>query len=340
MAFWRKKDTKTEADDTSKAALFGNRSNEKSSGGPAAQANPYAVPPPPYQAQAPSYRPPADNDRNALFAGRSQGQGRNMYAQQPPPQQPAPGSSYGRPPPSAGGYGADRELTAEDEEEEDVEAIKQQIRFTKQQSVNSTRNALQVAAAAEETGRNTLARLGQQGERLHNTEKNLDITANHNRVAEEKARELKTLNGSMFAIHVKNPMKSKSRARAEEERILQQHQADREERERTRQAGFQSREAVGRALQGRGSAPGGAKMSLAERSKYQFEADESDEEKEREIDQNLDQLAAITGRLKGLAMATGEEVDRQNTQIDRIMRKSDKVDDQIAITHARIKKIR
>ena len=41
-------------------------------------------------------------------------------------------------------------------------------------------NALRAAAMAEETGRNTLGRLGAQGERIHNTEKNLDLTANHN----------------------------------------------------------------------------------------------------------------------------------------------------------------
>ena len=37
-------------------------------------------------------------------------------------------------------------------------------------------------------------------ERIHNTEKNLDMTANHNTMAEEKAKELKRLNGSMFAV--------------------------------------------------------------------------------------------------------------------------------------------
>lgn len=69
----------------------------------------------------------------------------------------------------------------------------------KQQDVSSTRNALRLAAQAEETGRDTLGRLGAQGERIHNTERNLDLSANQNRLAEEKARELKTLNKSMFA---------------------------------------------------------------------------------------------------------------------------------------------
>jgi hypothetical protein len=263
----------------------------------------------------------------------------------------------------SGGYGqdydkADRQLTAEEEEEEDVDAIKQQIRFTKQESVSSTRNALRVAAQAEETGRNTLARLGAQGERLYNTEKNLDVASNHNRVAEEKARELKTLNGSMFAIHMKNPMRSSARAAEEEARILSRHQSERDEREKTRQFGYESRARVGNALnQGYQPSVGRPKVSVAEMSKYQFEGDESDDEKEKEISNNLDQLGNISGRLKNLALATRDEVDRQNKQIDIVTQKvkntflicfvdvvtnnkqSDKVDDGIAITHNRIKKI-
>jgi hypothetical protein len=46
--------------------------------------------------------------------------------------------------------------------DEDVENIKQQTRFVKQESVNSTRNALRLAREAEEAGRNTLNRLGDQ----------------------------------------------------------------------------------------------------------------------------------------------------------------------------------
>lgn len=76
-----------------------------------------------------------------------------------------------------GGYGAtaDRQLTEEEQEEEDVTAAKTEIRFIKQQDVSSTRNARRAAEQAEITGRETLARLGAQGERIHNTEKNLGM---------------------------------------------------------------------------------------------------------------------------------------------------------------------
>lgn len=55
-----------------------------------------------------------------------------------------------------------REPPPGEENEEDVEGIKQQTRFLKQESVNSTRNALRMAREAEETARGTLGRLADQ----------------------------------------------------------------------------------------------------------------------------------------------------------------------------------
>lgn len=49
-----------------------------------------------------------------------------------------------------------------DDEDEEVEAIKHQIRFTKQETVGSSRNALRIAREAEETARNTMNRLVDQ----------------------------------------------------------------------------------------------------------------------------------------------------------------------------------
>jgi hypothetical protein len=49
-----------------------------------------------------------------------------------------------------------------EENDEDVEGIKQQTRFMKQESVNSTRNALRMAREAEETARGTVTKLGSQ----------------------------------------------------------------------------------------------------------------------------------------------------------------------------------
>ena len=85
-------------------------------------------------------------DRNELLSGYNAeraGSGRFLDDRRPP------GSD--RPEPAPG-----------EENEEDVEGIKQSLRYTKQESVNSTRNALRLAREAEETARNTLGRLGDQ----------------------------------------------------------------------------------------------------------------------------------------------------------------------------------
>jgi len=77
------------------------------------------------------------------------------------------------------------------EGEEDVEGIKQQTRFVKQESVNSSSNALRLAREAEETGRNTLTRIGEQSEKLANTERLLDLSKGHTQRAAEKTVEIK-----------------------------------------------------------------------------------------------------------------------------------------------------
>jgi hypothetical protein len=60
-------------------------------------------------------------------------------------------------------------------------------------------------------------------------------------------------------------------------------------------------------------------------------SDSDDDRMEDEIDSNLDALHGAAGRLKNLGLAMGREVDEQNKHIERIIGKTDKVDDQIAM---------
>ena len=272
-----------------------------------------------------------DENRSALFGGakeRLQQQSQHPVGMgRPPAYEEGQSGAYG----SEGGQGhnayGDRQLTAEEEEEEDISATKQEIRFMKREDVSSTRNALRIAAQAEETGRDTLARLGAQGERIHNTEKNLDLTANHNRIAEDKAKQLKQLNRSMFAVHVSNPFTASSRRAARDDEVMEKHRMERAEREATRKAGYESEQRLQRTFKDLkpGDAGYGAakkESSLAERAKYQFEADSEDDEMENEIDSNLDALSGAATRLNGLAKATGKELDEQNRHLERINAKA------------------
>ena len=245
--------------------------------------------------RAPSSSVDEEGGRDALFGGARDrvqkrtgqqmgygggGGGGSQYGGSQPPPYDEVGDEFntgrdGPPEPEYEAYG-DRQLTAEEEEEEDVTATKQQIRFIKQEDVSSTRNALRIAAQAEETGMNTLARIGAQGERIHNTEKNLDLTSNHNRMAEDKAKELKTLNRSMFAVHVSNPFTAGSRAEKRDMDVLERHHLEREQREATRRQGYETDQRMQKTfkgLEGKGkmSAAQMKEASLAERAKFQFE---------------------------------------------------------------------
>ncbi|KAI5799150.1 V-SNARE protein [Peziza echinospora] len=337
-----------EADeDSNRGALFGNRPAQQGQEG-------RRSPAPSYHSTAPSYNSggaggyggaPQDPNRDQLFGNRAARGGPPApagYGAAPAPAQGGYGAPSPQPHNGAGAAGGD-----DDNEDEDVDAIKQQIRFTKQESVNSTRRALAAAAQAEETGRNTLMRLGAQGERLTNTKKNLDLANNQNKKAEQTTDELRTLNRSMFAVHVGNPFNSARRAQAEEDKIMDRHAQEMAERDRVRAAGYEGKKNVEQGLKagGAGGYGGGASsgygkstMSNAERSKYQFEADESDDEKEKEIEHNLDQIGNVVGRLKNLAMATNKEVDRQIVQIEEVSRSSDKVEFGIAKNTHKLRK--
>ncbi|KAK3080054.1 hypothetical protein LTS18_003246 [Coniosporium uncinatum] len=298
---------------------------------------------------------PDEGSRNALFGDAPslyQKQQQTQQDQQLPPDNsqddPYGASGQIRMPGGYGddgqGYGAygDRELTAEEQEEEDVQGTKQEIRFIKQQDVASTRNALRLADQAYQTGAATLDRLGQQGERIHNTEKNLDLASVQNRVATEKAAELKNLNRSMFRPNVNNPFTAKSRREERDAKIMETHRRDREQRDLTRAEAYRSHARQGefaKELRDPAAPKTRNQASLAERSKYQFEADSEDEQMENEIDDNLDALHGAAGKLKGLASAMGREVDKQNEHIIRITGKTDRVDDEIAMNRARLDRI-
>lgn len=265
-----------------------------------------------------------DDNRDQLFGGaRERMEQRQQTNPAGPPDYQYNGGDNAGADRSHGAYG-DRQLTAEEEEEEDIQATKQEIRFMKQQDVSSTRNALRMAAQAEETGRNTLARLGAQGERMHNTERNLDIGNNHVNIAEDKSKELKKLNRSMFAVHVNNPFTAQDRQARKDEKIMERHHLERAQREATREATFKSGQRMNQNFKGveDSYAPAGPRQTnLAERSKYQFEADEEDDQMEDEIDRNIDELSGAAKRLNLLARATGEEVEQQNKLINRIAEK-------------------
>ncbi|KAJ7122818.1 hypothetical protein C8R44DRAFT_784625 [Mycena epipterygia] len=196
------------------------------------------------------------------------------------------------------------------DDEDDVEAIKQKTRFKKQESVNSTQNSIRLAREAVATGGNTLVRLGEQAEKLASAGHHLDVAKVHSVRADDKTEELRKLNRSIFipAITINRDAKhaalgAKVRRRYEEER------AEREKKTMT------MREAQDRRAGAQGISESSRQVRSAERSRFQFEADRSDDEMEDEIDRNLDEISGLVRALRDVGTAMGEEVDRQNGTI-------------------------
>lgn len=259
-----------------------------------------------------------DENRDALFNGAQE-----RYAQKQ--QSHAPGS-YGQSGTDGGtygGYGEQRELTAEEQEEADYQAILAEKRQVQQESSASVSCSVAMARQANEVGKATLARLGAQGERLLNTKKNLDLAANQNKVAQDRAAELKTLNRSMFAVHVGNPFTSKQRQQRADDEVMSRHRAEREQREATRREGYSANQRMESTFSELNSARNRAQPQARKKDygKFNLDDEEGADELEDQIDEGLDELSSQVSMMNMVGRAIGKELDSQNKQIDRIMNK-------------------
>ncbi|KAH0838318.1 hypothetical protein J3R83DRAFT_6596 [Lanmaoa asiatica] len=261
-----------------------------------------------------------------------------------------------------------------EENEEDVEGIKQQTRFLKQESVNSTRNAVRMAREAEETARGTLGRLADQSgapgsfernlirnylfaEKLANTERHLDVSKTHTSRAEDQIDELKKLNRSIFRPAI--TFNKDAKRAAQEAKIQQRYEDERREREKAMMDIRDTQNRLGRAatygqqdederIQTGVGESGSSRFRTAEqlaarkeqRKRYQFEAGGSDDEIEDELDDNLDEISKVTKSLKALGTAMGQELDTQNKRLDVIADKATNLDNGVFRQTERLKKIK
>lgn len=226
------------------------------------------------------------------------------------------------------------------------------MRFTKQESLASTRNALRAAREAEETARGTLGKLGDQTERLANVDRSLDMAKAYDDRARDEAKEIAALNRSIFRpTFVWNKEKKRN---AEEERIMARHVAEQERREENRQMRADSQKNINDSINEASKKPSfgrwGAgsnnsksaqygeasnqQSKMASRARYQFEADEEDDRIEDELDQNLDEIGDFSRRLNLMARAAGDEVRQQNNTLAGLNDKTDKYVDRFGSVRA------
>lgn len=174
-------------------------------------------------------------------------------------------------------------------------------------------------------------------EKLANTERHLDISKNHSLRAEDNTDELKKLNRSIFRPAI--TFNKDAKRAAKEAKIQARYDDDREERERTLMDVRDSQKVLGQgATYGRDEEGNGGRRQVTgaqqairkeQRSRYQFEATNSDDEIEDELDDNLGEIGEATKRLKALGLTMGQELDNQNGRIDRIGEKATSLDNRM-----------
>jgi hypothetical protein len=121
---------------------------------------------------------------------------------------------------------------------------------------------------------------------------------------------------------------------AQEEKIMDRHLREREDREKARQDVLDSHHRLGAAGSdgSYGSSrdgpplPGQQAKRKEERKRFQFDATESDDELEDELDDNLNETLEVTRRLKSLAVAAGQEIDTHNKRLVGITDKTGDLD--------------
>lgn len=236
----------------------------------------------------------------------------------------------------------EQEVNSEDEE---IETIKQDIRFVKQESIASTRNTLKMAQEADASATNTLGMLGSQSERLYNAEQNLLLADTQTKIAGSKVSELNRLNRSIFIPAYGNPFNKKSRLRQEENQIKAQKSMEKYMREQNRSEMYKSEQRIKEGITNNATSSELHQKYKGERDllaakRYQFENDSEDDEVEKELAGNLEQISIYAKKLKQTAQTMGVEVDSQNARLAKIEDDADRLDINVHMNTTRLSNIR
>ncbi|KAI8979487.1 hypothetical protein BDF20DRAFT_869876 [Mycotypha africana] len=275
-----------------------------------------------------------NNQRNALFDGR------NNY-ENSTNRQVRYGSketdSFGRS--NLFGNGNEEE---ENDEAVQVAGIKQQIRNVKQDSLASTRAALQKLNETEATASTTMNMLGQQSSQIANVNRHLDLSKAYSDRAANQADELKQLNRSIFIPVVSNPFRKKEKQRRELEAKQRDYAEHMAERDQIRQFEYESNARIQETARLNNNMTRAERRgrSEADRRRYQFEEDSEDDAIEDEIDSNLDLISGATSRLKNMALTMNTELDRQNLELNKTLGKVDPLTQKLVATTDKLNRTR
>lgn len=234
-----------------------------------------------------------------------------------------------------GGYGAPRELTEEEKEEQAVQGIKDETKATRRAGVEVSSRIRDHADNIRNMASSTAARTVAQGDRLRRTNQNMNTAAAHSRVAQGNIKELKRIDGSMFSVWTPN---SKGKKQRVEDEVMAQHQSERQAAEDARHQLYKANANMEQTFNGVHKPKQKLLGSKSEsRKDFSFENDSEDEQMEDDIDDNLAYAMDAIGDIKQLAIGTNQELTDQNELLNEVNKKTDLVDDQVRLNRERLK---
>lgn len=228
-----------------------------------------------------------------------------------------------------------------DDSEQTFQRTVNETRQIRNESLNTTREAVAIIHSTENAAAATLSLLGTQSEKLFHAQRQLDVAKLNAEVADEQTGELKRLN-TFFGF--KNPFRSSRKEKQlEEARIKASILSRGSNIEDSRRAEYESQRRIDRAVNGShaNSSPFTYKRTpdMHESAAVTQEImDEEDVGAEAEIDSNLDQILNGVSRLKMQAQALNEEVNAQSSVISAMGNKSDEMNVRLGITYNKLKK--
>ncbi|KAJ7990852.1 hypothetical protein DPEC_G00291210 [Dallia pectoralis] len=194
-----------------------------------------------------------------------------------------------------------------------VEDITLRANQVTDESLESTRRMLQMAQESNETGAKTSEMLSQQGEQLKRTEQGMDQINQDMKQAEKNLTDLSKCCG--LCVCPCDRVTSIERD-AKYKRTWEKGETGSSEGDRG--AGH----VVSRQPTSVQNGPG-ANQQEASGARGPYIKRITNDHREEEMEENLDQVGSIIGNLKNMAMDMGGELDKQNHHIDRITAKAD-----------------
>ncbi|XP_062325651.1 synaptosomal-associated protein 23-like isoform X2 [Osmerus eperlanus] len=193
----------------------------------------------------------------------------------------------------------------------EVEDIKMRANQVTDESLESTRRMLQMAEESRQTGVNTIVMLDEQGEQLKGVEQGMDQINQDMKQAERNLTDLSRCCGlCVCPCDRVTSIEHDSRYKR-----TWGTGGDNGSAGEGGEDGVVCRQPPG---VGNGKAPQQQQSATSSGLKRI-----TNDAREDEMEENLDQVGSIIGNLKNMAMDMGTEIEKQNQQIDRINDKAD-----------------